>query len=100
MTRLLVTPTMILISLAVAGCDALLVSGRKAENVEIAQTVRPVPLDNEGEELPPYVPVSGLSGQITGIGASTTTNLVARAAIEFRRIYPNVAVHATAGQTS
>jgi phosphate transport system substrate-binding protein len=49
---------------------------------------------------PPYVTVTGLSGKITSIGASTTTNLVARAAAEFRRIYPDVTIEVVAGQTS
>ena len=48
----------------------------------------------------PYVTVEGLSGKITSIGASTTTNVVARAAAEFRRIYPDVTLEVTAGLTS
>ena len=50
--------------------------------------------------LPSYIPVANLSGKITSIGESTTTNLVARAATEFRRIYPDVTLQATAGLTS
>ena len=49
---------------------------------------------------PPYLTVPGLSGKITSIGASTTTNMVARAATEFRRIYPDVTLEVTAGLTS
>src|SRR5438477_6547156 len=48
------------------------------------------------EALPPYAAVTGLSGKITSIGASTTTNLVAHAATEFRRIYPAVKLQVTA----
>jgi phosphate transport system substrate-binding protein len=64
-----------------------------AEAVAIAAEAFP-------DEPPPYVTVAGLSGKITSIGASTTTNLVARAAAEFRRIYPAVTLEVTAGLTS
>jgi phosphate transport system substrate-binding protein len=56
--------------------------------------------DVTSETLPPYRPVSGLSGDVTSIGASTTTNLVARAAAEFRKIYPDVTLQITASLTS
>jgi phosphate transport system substrate-binding protein len=49
------------------------------------------------DSLPPYTLVQGLSGRITSVGDSTTTNLVARAAAEFRRVYPEVRLQATAG---
>jgi phosphate transport system substrate-binding protein len=52
------------------------------------------------DQLPPYSTVAGLSGKVASIGASTTTNLVARAATEFRRIYPGVTLEVTAGLTS
>jgi phosphate transport system substrate-binding protein len=39
----------------------------------------------------------GLSGKIISVGDSTTTSLVARAATEFRRLYPQVKPQATAG---
>jgi phosphate transport system substrate-binding protein len=55
---------------------------------------------NRPGELPPYEPVAGLSGSVTSIGASTTTNLVARAAAEFRRMNPGVTLVVTAGLTS
>lgn len=50
--------------------------------------------------LPAYVPVVGLTGTITSIGASTATNLVARLAVEFRRMYPNVKLQVTASPLS
>jgi len=50
--------------------------------------------------LPPYRSVPNLRGVITSIGASTTTNLVARASTQFRRIYPDVRLQVTAGLTS
>src|SRR5438105_7241356 len=50
--------------------------------------------------MPPYQTVAGLSGKITSIGASTTTNLVARTATEFARIYPDVMLQVVAGLTS
>jgi phosphate transport system substrate-binding protein len=49
----------------------------------------------QSDAVPPYTPVAGLSGQITSTGAATTTNLIAHAATEFRRIYPDVKLHAT-----
>ena len=49
------------------------------------------------DALPPYALVEGLSGKIASVGDSTTTNLVARAAAEFRRVYPEVKLQATAG---
>jgi phosphate transport system substrate-binding protein len=52
------------------------------------------------DTLPPYAAVTGLSGKITSIGASTTTNLVAHAATEFRHIYPDVKLQVTAGLAS
>jgi phosphate transport system substrate-binding protein len=52
------------------------------------------------DALPPYEPVAGLSGKIISIGASTTTNLVARVAAEFRRMYPDVELQITASLTS
>jgi phosphate transport system substrate-binding protein len=55
---------------------------------------------NRPGELPPYEPVAGLSGTVISIGASTTTNLVARAAAEFRRMNPGVTLAVTAGLTS
>jgi phosphate transport system substrate-binding protein len=50
--------------------------------------------------LPPYVPVVGFTGKITSVGASTTTNLVARLAAEFRRVYPDVTLEVTASPIS
>src|SRR5205814_9265309 len=52
------------------------------------------------DPMPPYQTVAGLSGKITSIGASTTTNLVARTATEFARIYPDVTLQVVAGLTS
>lgn len=63
-----------------------------------AQTTDPAaPLEAAPDVLPPYAAVPGLSGKITSIGASTTTNLVAHAATDFRRIYPDVKLQVTAG---
>jgi len=56
--------------------------------------------DFASDTLPPYQPADGLSGKITSIGASTTTNLVARAAAEFRRMHPNVTIELTASLVS
>ena len=53
-----------------------------------------------GGALPPYESLPNLRGVITSIGASTTTNLVARASTQFRRIYPDVKLQVSAGLTS
>jgi len=51
-------------------------------------------------EMPSYEPAVDLSGKITSIGASTTTNLVARVAAEFKRMHPNVTLEVTASLVS
>ena len=52
------------------------------------------------DAMPPYQTVAGLSGKFSSVGASTTTNLVARTATEFARIYPDVTRQVVAGLTS
>jgi phosphate transport system substrate-binding protein len=110
MTRLLLMMVIALVCAVVAGCSSPPVTnGRDASDqvVHKANTALPVaegdtngtPVSSSGE-LPPYKLVVGLTGKITSIGASTTTNLVARVATEFRRMYPDVTVHATASLTS
>jgi phosphate transport system substrate-binding protein len=56
--------------------------------------------DTQPADLPSYAPLAGISGNITSLGASTTTNLVARAAVEFKRMYPDVTLEVTAGLTN
>ena len=51
------------------------------------------------DRLPNYEPVANLSGLVTSIGSSTTTNLIARASTPFRRIYPDVILRVSAGLT-
>ena len=78
-----------------AGCAAT-----PAGNPDVAA---PAPRRNRvviGSGPPPYESVANLSGVITSIGASTTTNLVARASTQFRRIYPDVRFQVSAGLTS
>jgi phosphate transport system substrate-binding protein len=86
--------------LAVAsGCAApLYIHGAGARDVPNEADGTAARVSSDG--LPLYIPVANLSGKITTIGESTTTNVVARAATEFRRIYPNVTLQATAGLTS
>jgi len=104
MTRLLLTMAMALLWALAAGCSGPIAPrGQSGDRVaapppgaEGAATGTPVSSD----VLPPYVPVVGLTGKITSIGASTTTNLVARLAAEFRRIYPDVTLQVTASLTS
>ncbi len=91
---------------AVAGCSPL--PGEAGEAGKAGYEIGPSqasPGDTDSEDiasdtLPPYRPVSGLSGQITSIGASTTTNLVARVAAEFRRMYPDVTLQVSASLVS
>jgi phosphate transport system substrate-binding protein len=97
MTRLLLVIALGLADAVGTGCSAPPASGGRDPIVE---KVDASPPGAEGEALPPYEPVAGLSGKITSMGATTTTNLVARVAVEFRRIYPDVALQATAGLTS
>jgi phosphate transport system substrate-binding protein len=52
------------------------------------------------DDLPPYQTVAGLSGKVVSIGSSTTINLIARAAAEFKQIYPGVTLQVTAGLNS
>ena len=65
-----------------------------------ARAAEPATAPAAADALPPYEPVPGLSGKVTSIGASTTTNLIARAATEFRRLYPGVTMEVTASLTS
>jgi phosphate transport system substrate-binding protein len=88
---------------ALAGCSAAPVTDAGAERAGIAGSAGDVELPSAGagiDGLPSYVPVTGLSGKVISVGASTTTNLVARAASEFRRMYPGVNLQVTAGLTS
>lgn len=103
MTRLLLTMAMVLLWALAAGCSGPVARDPAADRAaaappgaEGAATAAPVSPD----VLPPYVPVAGLTGKITSIGASTTTNLVARLVAEFRRMYPDVTLQVTASLTS
>ncbi len=109
MTRLFLMVTIALVCAVVVGCSSPPVTnGRGASDqiVHKADTTFPVAEgDANGtrilsDALTPYEPVVGLTGKITSIGASTTTNLVARLAAEFRRMYPDVTVQVTASLTS
>ena len=104
MTRLLLTMAMALLWALAAGCSGpIKPRGQSGDRVaapppgaEGAATGTPVSSD----VLPPYVPVAGLTGEITSIGASTATHLVARFAAEFRKIYPDVTLQVTASPIS
>ena len=104
MTRQLVTTAMAVLCALAAGC-----SGPTRQRGQSGDRVAAAPPDVEGvatgtpvssDVLPPYVPVAGLTGNIICIGASTTTHLVARLAVEFRRIYPDVTLQVTASPIS
>lgn len=99
MTKQLHTCAALLLLAVAAGCTAPLYVGvPTAQGGPTTRDAAPVGLSSDGLAL--YIPVAKLSGKFTSIGESTTTNLVARAATEFRRIYPDVTVQATAGLTS
>jgi phosphate transport system substrate-binding protein len=109
MTRLLQVLIMALVGAAVMGCSTLSASSGGGPHGQVAVPAAPAPQTAAGSEddaggsadaLPPYLPVTGLSGAIISIGASTTTNLVARAGVEFRRIYPTATLKMTTGLTS
>jgi phosphate transport system substrate-binding protein len=109
MTRVLLMAAISLVCAVVIGSAAPPVSGGPGASDQAAHqadTARPrAEGDADGtrvlsDALPPYEPVAGLSGKITSIGDSTTTNVVARVATEFRRIYPDVTLKITASLTS
>ena len=109
MTRLLLMVVIFLVCAVMIGCSAPLVSGGRGASDQVvyrADTALPVAVDDANgtrilsDALPPYEPVVGLTGKITSIGESTTTNLVARVAVEFRRMYQDVTLQVTASLTS
>jgi phosphate transport system substrate-binding protein len=109
MTRLLLMVAIFLVCAVMIGCSAPPVSGGRGASDQVvyrADTALPVAVgDANGtrilsDALPPYEPVVGLTGKITSIGESTTTNLVARVAVEFRRMYQDVTLQVTASPIS
>ena len=100
MTRLLLMVAISLVCAVMIGCSAPPVnSGRDVNQVVHKADTAPTTII-EGDALPSYESVGSLSGEITSIGDSTTTNLVARIAAEFRRMYPDVKMQVTASRTS
>jgi phosphate transport system substrate-binding protein len=108
-TLLLLVVTLLCVAYALAGCSApppppppppplgdgtaQRAAALAADDVASAPTAA-------ADHLPPYATVAGLTGTVTSIGASGTTNLIARAAAEFKQIYPGVTLQVTAGLTS
>jgi phosphate transport system substrate-binding protein len=98
--------TTVVLLLAAAACVLGILAGCAARPEPapaapaVARAAEPMTAPAAAEALPPYEPVAGLTGKVTSIGASTTTNLIARAATEFRRIHPGVTMDVTAGLTS
>ena len=87
----------LLFGLIASGAAPTTATGSGAPDKAVPAASRPAgsaPVASDA--LPPYAIADVLSGKITSVGDSTTTNLVARAAAEFRRIYPNVKLGATA----
>jgi phosphate transport system substrate-binding protein len=102
--RLHLMTVIALVCAVVTGCSSPpVIDGRSASDpvVHKAYTALPVAVgDANGtrtlfDVLPPYEPVVGLTGKVTSIGEPTTTNLVARLATEFRRMYPDVTLQVT-----
>jgi len=109
MKQLLLMVAIALVCAVIIGCSAPPVSGgRGASDQVVHKTDTALPVaegDANGtrilsDAMPLYEPVVGLTGKITSIGASTTTNLVARLAAEFRKMYPDVTLQVTASLTS
>jgi phosphate transport system substrate-binding protein len=85
------------------GCGALggCAAAAPALNPDDAAAPAPRPYQAVAAEEPAaYEPVPHLNGIINSVGASTTTNLVARASTQFKRIYPDVKLQVSAGLTS
>src|SRR2546423_13523249 len=104
MIRMPLLTFVVLVAFSLMGCGGLEGLGANAaRNRPPAAAVPPLPpqyRETSPTTLPSYRTVAGLSGNITSIGDATTTNLAARAIIEFRRIYPAVTHNATAGLSS
>ncbi len=109
MTRLRLMIAVALVCAVEMGCSWPPASGGRGVRGQVADKIVIAPHGAKGDSvatrissdvLPPYEPVAGLSGKITSIGASTATNLVARVAAEFRRMYPDVTLQITASQAS
>jgi len=108
MMRLLLMVTISLVCAVMIGCSAPPVSGGRDANhvIHKADTALPVTEGDangtpvSSDALPSYETLGGLSGEITSIGESTTTNVVARIAAKFRRMYPDVTLQITACQIS
>lgn len=110
MTRLLLMAAIAFVCAVMIGCSAPPVGGGRGASDQVVSRATALPVavgdanDNThhilSNELPPYKLVAGLSGKITSIGESTTTNLVARIAAEFRRMYPDVAIQVTSSPMS
>jgi phosphate transport system substrate-binding protein len=99
-TLLLLTLAALSVAYALAGCSTPPASGGPAAAATPLPDADPVPPPLGPDQLPPYPTVAGLTGKVTSIGASGTTNLIARAAAEFKQIYPGVTLQVTAGLTS
>jgi phosphate transport system substrate-binding protein len=109
MTRLHGMMVMALVCPVMIGCSALSQSNGRRVSEPVVQTTGTALPVAAGEvnstrivsvELPPYEPAVDLAGKITSIGTSTTTNLVARIAVEFRRMYPGVTLQVTSSPIS
>ena len=103
MKRLLMTVAMSLVCALTTDCSGPPSRGRIADRTAGAGPVAEGAVNGavtSSNAMPLYAPVVGLTGKITSIGESTTTNLVARVAAEFRRIYPDVTLEITSSLTS
>jgi len=109
MMQLFLMVTIALVCAVMTGCSAPPVGGGRGASEQIVNKVdTALPVaggDVNGtrilsDTLPSYKLVAGLSGKVTSIGESTTTNLVARVAAEFRRMYQDVTLQVTSSPMS
>jgi phosphate transport system substrate-binding protein len=97
---LLLIVAVLSIAYALGGCSAPPASGGPPARASPPPGAEPAAPAAGPDELSPYATVAGVTGTVTSIGASATTNLIARAAADFKQIYPGVTLRVTAGLTS
>jgi len=106
MTRLVWTVAAVLIGALLTGCASPAVPEVRDQTAGGVNTPLPATLadansaSTSSDALPSYEPVANLSGEIISIGGSTTTNVVARVAVLFRQVYPNVTLRISSSQTN
>ncbi|MEE4637195.1 MAG: phosphate ABC transporter substrate-binding protein PstS family protein [Wenzhouxiangella sp.] len=75
-------------ALCVGAISAVMAAGSAVAQIEV------------DPDLPEYVPVSGISGNLSSVGSDTLNNLMTLWAEEFQNIYPNVNIQIQGAGTS